>query len=188
MIIGNLLGDAWMERRQPNWNARLRYEQTSPKHDERFFFVWKYYALMCAGNPKIRVRTDNRSGVLKIQKINHFSTRSLPYFNIFHSLFYVNKIKTIPNNIIDYLTPVVLAFWIMDDGHEDSGLVLNTQGYSVEGVKLLIKALNEKYSFHSYIRYEKNKPIIYIPQKDKLNLKNLVIPYMHKSTYYKLGL
>lgn len=37
VVVGNILGDAWIERKSPTANARLRDEQTSPKHDDVFF-------------------------------------------------------------------------------------------------------------------------------------------------------
>lgn len=74
----------------------------------------------------------------------------------------------------------------MDDGHYNKGLVLNTQGFSVEGVNLLVNALNLNFGVHSYMRYEADLPVIYIPKKDIIYLQSLVYPHMHPSTYYKL--
>ena len=34
--------------------------------------------------------------------------------------FYINKIKTVPLNIVELLTEVGLAFWNMDDGGLES--------------------------------------------------------------------
>ena len=45
-----------------------------------------------------------------------FKTRSLPCLTLFHDLFYYNRRKIIPKNIADLISPVSLAFWIMDDG------------------------------------------------------------------------
>jgi hypothetical protein len=38
-----------------------------------------------------------------------FFTRVLPCFTELHNLFYVNKVKIIPNNFYELLTPVALA-------------------------------------------------------------------------------
>ena len=90
VIIGNILGDAWIEKKSPNANARLRYEQGSPKGDARFYYVYKFYALYCAGNSVTRIRTDPRFRNVIIS--NMFSTRSLPYFTYYYNLFYVNNV------------------------------------------------------------------------------------------------
>lgn len=186
IVIGNILGDAWMERKSPTSNARLRYEQISPKHDERFYYTYNYYALYCAGNSTIRTRTDKRTGTTNVS--NMFSTRAMPFFTFFYELFYVNGIKTIPNDIGSYLTPVAVAFWIMDDGHWNRGLTLNTQGFSVQGVELLVKALNTNFGINSYLRIEKGQPTIYITKSEVPILAKQVLSFMHPSTHYKLGL
>lgn len=75
----------------------------------------------------------------------------------------------------------------MDDGHLNGGLVLNTQGFSIEGVDLLVLALNCNFGLNSYLRYESNLPVIYIPKADMPLVRSLVTSHMHPSTYYKLG-
>ena len=185
IVIGNILGDAWMERKSATSNARLRYQQTSPKHDGRFYYTFLFYAMYCNGCSTLITRLDKRSNTTRY--VNMFSTRAMPFFTFYYDLFYVNGIKTIPADISDYLTEVSLAFWIMDDGHLNGGLVLNTQGFTLDGVNLLVNALNFNFGLHSYMRYEDKLPVIYIPKGDLVHLKTLVFPHMHPSTYYKLG-
>jgi hypothetical protein len=109
VLIGLLLGDSWLEL--PKVNARLRYEQ-SEIHSEYFFFVLKFFALFCTSSSTLRVREDKRTN--KTYRTHHFTTRSLPYFTNYYTLFYPNKKKVVPQNIKDLLTPVSLAFWISD--------------------------------------------------------------------------
>lgn len=97
-----------MERKSATANARLRYEQASPKHDDRFFYTYRFYALYCAGNSTTRIKTDSRNG--HIHGISKFSTRAIPFFTHFYDLFYVDKVKTIPQNIDTLLTAVAVAF------------------------------------------------------------------------------
>lgn len=185
VIIGNILGDAWMERKSKTSNARLRYQQTSPKHDGRLYYVWKFYAMWCSGFATLITRLDKRSDTTRY--VLMFSTRAMPFFTFYYNLFYVDGVKTIPSDIAHYLTAVSLAFWIMDDGHINGGLVLNTQGFSVDGVNLLVSALNANFGLNSYLRYESKLPVIYIPKKDMDTVRSLVMSDMHPSTYYKLG-
>lgn len=112
----------------------------------------------------------------------------MPFFTKFYELFYVNGVKTIPANIAVYITPISLAFWIMDDGHWNHGLVLNTQSFSTEGVSLLVSAINQNFGVSSYMRLEKKQPVIYIPKKDVSIIAEAVKEFMHPSTHYKLGL
>jgi len=78
----------------------------------------------------LRVRLDKRKN--KIYNTLHFSTRSLESFNYFYDLFYINKIKVIPNSIDKLLTKLGLAQWIMDDGSFKSGLTLQTNAYTIK--------------------------------------------------------
>jgi hypothetical protein len=38
------------------------------------------------------------------------------------------------------------------------------------------------------MRFERNQPVIYIPAKNINTLKKVVLPHMHNSTHYKLGI
>ena len=70
-------------------------------------------------------------------------TYSFTSLNWLYDLFYVNKVKVVPANIADLLTPVALAYWLMDDGSKTNsgGLVLCTQGFTDAEVQLLCDAL-----------------------------------------------
>lgn len=46
----------------------------------------------------------------KVYSSLSFSTMQLPCFNIYHEMFYISKIKIVPHNIYDLLTPKGLAF------------------------------------------------------------------------------
>jgi len=116
-------------------------------------------------------------------------TRSLPCFSELQSLFYLNKVKVIPNNIYELLTPVALAHWIMGDGSRDKsfGLVLCTDSFSIEDVVRLMNVLIVRYGIDCTIRYNGNYNRIYIRNKSMPLLRTIVSPYMHSSMLYKIG-
>lgn len=118
-------------------------------------------------------------------------------FNILGELFIINKKKHIKINLIkDHLTAIGLAHWYMDDGNrcyykgprfnKDMSVVINTQGFEIEEVKILIKELNEKFNLNSYLSFNKKKPIIYIPNKDYDKFYNIINPFIIDSMRYKL--
>ena len=189
VVVGNILGDAWMERKSPKANARLRYSQTSPAHDSRFFYTFMYYVLYCAGPATYRLRIDPRTGTASGSW--QFSTRSMPFFTDFYVLFYVDGVKTVPVDIMQLLTPVAIAFWIMDDANYNTngGLVFNIQGFSIEGVDRLVAALNANLGINCYrMKDSRGLPIIYVRKHEVLIVAAQVAQYMHPSTHYKLGL
>jgi len=68
-------------------------------------------------------------------------------------------------------------------------LLLCTDSYLIKEVVLLINVLVIKYNIHCTIRYYNNKyPRIYVLKKSLPNVYNIVLPYMHSSMLYKLGI
>ena len=78
---------------------------------------------------------DTKTG--KTRQNISFTTLALPCFNEFYGLFYANVIKIVPTNIANYITPVSLAYWIMDDGgFTGSGLKLYTNAFTKDELNL----------------------------------------------------
>jgi len=107
-------------------------------------------------------------------------------FNIVHSLFYQDNTKIVPYNIFNLLTPIGLAFWIMDDGsRQNDGLHLSVYSFDSESVDRLLKTLrvNLKCSIHKHDR----GPRIYIWTESMPHLRSLVGDFIIPSMNYKIG-
>lgn len=123
-MIGLILGDLFVQRvasrstgKHSNssrvTNSRLQFGQSF----KNILFLWHVFTILFPyvssfpyGSKRLNKETGN------IDYAFFFNTMTLPCFNIFRNLFYVNGIKIIPSNIYDLLTPIALAFWIMSDG------------------------------------------------------------------------
>jgi len=120
-----------------------------------------------------------------------FQTRCLPIFTELRTMFYNSEgRKILPPLVvlIEILTPAALAHVIMGDGtRQGSGLVICTHSFTVEEVSRLMTVLYVRYHIDSTLRYDRDKPIIYIRASSMPTLRNLVRPYMHPSFMYKLG-
>lgn len=123
-----------------------------------------------------------------------FNTFTFRSFNWIHRMFYNNGRKVIPGNIYEYLTPLALAVWIMNDGSiTNSEIILATKSLKVKELKLLQEVLKSKYNLETTIKniYIKDQSSIskYIKIKTKSvnNLRNIVGPYIHFSMLHKLG-
>ena len=120
------------------------------------------------------------------------------HLSYYRDLFYVispvthKTIKVIPLNIESLLSPIVLAIWLMDDGHFYNGAVFfNTQSFNIDGINALIIALKNKYGIEAESKPVSGKPHqfrIFINAKNTLVLRELVLPYLCKSMHYKVGL
>lgn len=69
------------------------------------------------GTPPKRVKTTLSNNKTYYGIV--FDTLSYAAFNNYHEMFYVNKVKIVPNDIGDHLTARALAYWAMDDGNDD---------------------------------------------------------------------
>lgn len=189
VIIGLLLSDGWLTlSSEKSLNARLGFKQ-SLTQSTYVYHVFNLLSHYCSSAPCLTssVRSGKRNYGVQI------FTRSLPCFTELHSLFYVQKIKVIPVNIYDLLTPVALAHLIMGDGEaRQSGLVLCTNSFPIKDVVRLMNVLIIRYGLDCILRLKKqnNKTeyLIYIRQGSMPLLRTLVAPYLHPSMYYKLKL
>lgn len=123
IIVGLILSDGYLEK--SNLNARLVFKQSFVKCEyvlNIFMTLHHYSQSIPAFYKGIRNET--------ITYAVGFKTRSLPCFNEIYDLFYKDKIKQIPDNIYDLLTPIAIAHWIKGDGAKlNKGLILCTRSF-----------------------------------------------------------
>lgn len=113
IIIGSIIGDLNICKLPKGKNVYLRFEQ-GKKNEDYILYLYDLFKDYCASEPKKTDRFDKRTNKTYTRII--FQTYSLPCLNYYHSLFYVEGIKTIPENIGELLSPIGLAFWAQDDG------------------------------------------------------------------------
>jgi hypothetical protein len=114
----------------------------------------------------------------------------LPCFIQVYNTWYLHGKKVVPDNIMELLTPIGLAHWIMGDGsRHNSGLHLSVYGFTYKQVKLLINVLDLKFNLKCSIYNLSTiggKPRIYIWQKSMDKLRLHVNPYVLPSMKYKI--
>jgi hypothetical protein len=186
VIIGCTLGDLCIVKSKPTWNPYLVFEQ-SAAHWDYLYFLYTFFEKYCNTAPKlfsIHLKSTGRD-YTKCK----FKTRSLPIFEEFHTMFYLNGNKVIPSNIGEIITPRSLAFWTMDDGCLTSngyGFYLCTHSFTKDEVLLLCSVFQDKFGISSSIHLERGKPKIYIKAGSLNSFRSLVRPYFHESMLYKL--
>lgn len=184
VIIGLSLGDLHIDRKFNN--SRLMFQQ-GLIHEAYIINLYDLFKDFCGSPLKYSVRKpDLRTG--KIYSRIMFNTYALPCFNYYHELFYVDRVKIIPKNIGEILTPISLAYWAMDDGNKkENAFYLNTDSYTFNEVELLIKVLKQKFDLNcTYHKRGKDSYRIYIKFDSMTKFKSLVAPHFHDSMMYKL--
>ena len=191
VIIGSLLGDGYANKRSGE-GIRICYRQ-SIIHKEYLFWLYNFfYSRGYTSNlqPRQYTRTIKNIPEKKYYgfEFNTFTFRSL---NWIHKLFYKNGKKIIPLNINEYLTPLALAVWIMDDGcWTHYGIRIATNSFQFKEIEILRKALKSKYNLETTIQKLSNKNLysLYIKKESVNDIRDLLLPYMHSSMLYKLGI
>jgi MFS family permease len=193
IIVGSTLGDTHLEKRKNGIGTRIIFEQSS-NNVEYLMWFYNYFANRgyCSNTiPKLQIRIRQKGKVYYQYRINSYTFSS---FNWIHEMFYKkidNKyIKIVPLNIGEYLTPLALAIWFMDDGSSlGSGAKIATNCFTLEEVNLLCNVLKLKYNIIATPnKCGKDKGhIIYIHVNSMKLFVNIIKPYLLPSLYYKLG-
>ena len=186
VIIGLLLSDGWLRfASKTNNNAHLGFQQ-SLTHSAYVLFVFNILSHYCSKGP--RLKSDVRSGN-RLYSLG-FWTRGLPCFTELYQLFYINKVKVVPENIYNILTPVALAHLIMGDGgFKSKGIYICTDSYTIQDVVRLMNVLIIRYDLKCTLHKASNKfgYRIYISRNSLYKVKEIVKPYFIPSMIYKLG-
>lgn len=189
IIFGSLLGDAHAEHRKNGNGTRVTFFQEGV-HVSYLLWLHSLFSEFgyCSSNkPEILTRLGSK-GI--VRKIIRFRTWTYSSFNWIHDLWYnPDGIKVIPSNIGDFLTPLALAIWIMDDGGKvNQGLKLSTNSYTYSECLFLVKVLYDNFNLKSSVQSAGvlDQYHIYIWKESMPLLREIVLPYVHSSMKYKL--
>lgn len=114
VLVGTLLGDACLQKTGQK-NARLRLEHGEKQKE---YLHWK-----CEQFPKLFNRAPDhvKRTHPKTKRVYGYwrgQSHSTPILGKWHSLFYKDGVKHLPQNLTELLTlPLSLAVWYMDDGY-----------------------------------------------------------------------
>jgi ubiquinol-cytochrome c reductase cytochrome b subunit len=189
ILFGSLLGDCHAEYRSKGNGTRFCFYQESSHVN---YLLWLHKELAALGytklnEPSIKTRLG-KNGV--VRKVIRFKTWTYSSLNWVHDVWYKDKIKIIPAVIGDYLSPLALSIWIMDDGCKSgSGLKLATNSFTYSENLLLIKVLYDNFKIKANVQSAGgvlNQYHIYIFKESMPLLRDIVLPYVHSSMKYKL--
>ena len=187
VLVGSLLGDCHGERLSIG-GVRFKFKQ-SVKHKDYLFWLFDFFNNRgyCSNNLPVKLKQNLGD---KFHEFYQFSTYAYSSWLDIYKLFYNSrKIKVIPSNIVEFLTPLALAIWIMDDGtFKYPGVRIATNCFNKQEVELLVKALEIKFNIKSTLHKNNGNYQLYIKKESMSLLKKLVLPYIVPSMFYKLGL
>lgn len=198
VAIGKILGDCYIS---DVGTLNFCHSIKQKEYIEHCYELFKKYT---RSGLKLHINKRNN----KRHEMLYFDTKAI--FKKELQLFYKfdentkKRIKIIPSNMEELLTPIGLAFWIMDDGYFDKpNLKICTHSFTEKEVIILKEILENKFNLICKIRKEKINPthslpgggsdsdlfwyVLFIKKESFPNLKNLIGKYIIPSMKYKLG-
>lgn len=197
-IIGMLLGDAGCFRtsKSPTSNSRLEFSFGKDRHVFAKFIEELLKEFITTSVTSLLVHAT--PGGPKSHTSFRLKTLALPVFHYYRDLFYkLNPVtgkfvKIVPENILELLTPIVLAHLVMGDGNYQSDrktIRIYTNGFTYEDVDRLAKAIHTKFGIAVGVRPDgPNQYILAIGAKELNKFQELVRSHMHASMLYRIGL
>jgi ubiquinol-cytochrome c reductase cytochrome b subunit len=191
IIFGSLLGEAYGEKRILGVGTRFSFYQEA-SHVKYLMFLQKLLSELGYCNPKLPVINSRLGSKGKIREVARFTTWTYSSFNWIFNLWYNNKNKHVPECIDQYMTSLVLAIWVMNNGVKiGNNLKLYTNSFSYKDCLLLIKALNKNFNIKASIQSvgagKKDRYMIYIWKESMNDLINIISPYIIPEMKYILN-
>lgn len=187
VLVGILLGDAWLETQNAGRTFRLGVLQ-SEKHVEyvdHLFDVFKSFIEV--PGPKLRERLDYSGNVYRCYQ---FRTRSSGEFRFYYHQFYLEGVKVVPELVHRWLCPRTLAYWYMDDGALKSKvhktIIFNTQCFDLASVNRLSEAIKFRYGWTTSVHKQRNTHVLYLHSEYAFQFFNLCGEYIIDSMKYKI--
>ena len=190
IITGSLLGDGCISRNK----YRHRYE-VERKYEDIEYSKWLYDILKSdikGLNHIVRERERRMNGYVFKSKMCRIYSKYYNEMTVLRHMFYKDNIKYISDNILEYITPLSMAVWYMDDGSYDINrftIQLRTDSFNLDDQKKLIKQLlnyNIKGNIAMYGKGKKKRYYIYLPKFEALNFLKVTHKYIHPSMDRKL--
>ena len=202
VLICGMLGDWWADKlsNQSGVSVRFNIEQALSNtayihHLTNLFYNWGYSSYVIPKLIKKSKRVDNNiNWVDSTQWFNYrltlFTFSSLSWI---YDSFYEKKngilIKKVPNWIEEYITPIGLAHWIMQDGSRQNkqGIYIATHSFTYEECIFLSKVLFRKFKLKTTVIKTgfENQWRISIWKESMPFLVALVKPYIIDEMKYK---
>ena len=182
ILFGIILGDGYLQSTGKN-NARLRLEHGYQQKDYLFWKVEKLRQLF-QGKPVYLERVHPLTK--RTYKYWRHQSQSTPYLGKIRNIFYPKGKKEIPDNLEEYINPLMLAVWYMDDGYyyqRDKCGYLYLGNVSEKEANIVSLAILKQFDIQTNVKQKKKGFAIYFPrtqvEKLKLLIKRHIIDYFN---------
>lgn len=178
VIIGTLLGDAWIQKRDEYYS--FNFQQVNEEYCR-----WKAQVTELDHTISNYVKFDKRTN--KYYKItNCYLKLNKEIKKEYYNLFY-NPEKVVNEKILNLVDDFALAIWYMDDGNcyyngNNCHITLSINGFKSTERQLIINWFKNKYDLEFKIN---QKAIRLVSKKECIKFMNIIEEYIPECMGYK---
>jgi len=198
VLIGLLLSDGALQKSSETSNTRLSVIM-SIINSPYFFHLYNLFEPYIDKNLNILdIKVSNKQGISINYSTVRFKTISMPQLLYYYNKFYKKNNKNnkwekiVPIELKSYFSPISLAHLIMGDGNylnEKNIIRIYTNSFIKNDVELLSNIINDRIGIKNIVIHDRNNQYIITIEKDNVKIaRDLVLPFMHPSMLYKLGI
>lgn len=201
IILGTILGDGYLNKRGNNIRLQLVHGQ---KQEEYIKYKFNILSNICTERGlKFNIYNDKYSKTGKKSCWN-FYTHKHDYLDYLYPKIYLNDKKQITEEILDKLTPLSLATWLMDDGslqkrigrirkdgsqiYVGARFIICTYTKDLNIEKLICKKLKEIFDLDFKIQRHYDNYRLYCTTQNFKKLSKIVEPHIIPSMKYKFDI
>jgi len=187
VIVGSLLGDGYIFRGKNSQKTTYLILEQGIK--QLNYLWWKGLKLKRL-EPKFYQYYAYSPVKKRYSTINQVRTPSMYMIgDLIPHLYSPTGGKFIDPEFLEYVDPLALAIWFMDDGSKGpSGGTLATQSFSTSDNIIIRDFLKTKFNIESSVHFDtKDMPFIYFNKKGFDRLIEIIEPHMFYQMMYKLG-
>ena len=188
IILGMIIGDAYITQPKGEKNARLRFEH-SEKQKDYIHWKWREFKDWMQDTPKKIARYNPKWK--KTYTYYRCQTHSSPIFGKLRREFYIDNRKIIPENFEKiFKSKLSLAVWFMDDGyyyHRGKIAYIYLSKFSDKEIQKLIQVLNKNFDLRPKLEIKRLKNINFrFSVSETRKLINIIKGDIIPSMKYKL--
>ena len=185
LIIGSLLGNSYLEKNEKGIKIILIKCSGNIEYLMKFYNYFNSIGFCKSKKPHLYKIITKKNKSLYYWKAESYYLTQLKWI---YEMLYPKGVKTIPSNLKEYLTPLSLATWYLDN--TEKLYISSNQGFDLnsQNVYYISKILKDKYNINTSYRLEsKGKIAFYVDNESLNNFNEIVKPYISSSLQHKLN-
>jgi len=195
-LIGLLLSDGGLQKSTDTSNVRLSVTMSMNSYPYIFHLYNLFEPYIDTDLKTLDIKSSNSVQPDKKYTTVRFKTISMPQLLYYYNIFYKKNIinnkfeKIVPMELKNNFNAISLAHLIMGDGNylnTRNIIRIYTNSYTEKDVRLLSNIITDNLGIDTKVVFDRKDQYIIVIENVNYT-RDLLLPYMHPSMLYKLGI